>query len=541
MVHDHGERPYGWVGAWSERRAALSPDAVGLEDATTGESYTYADLDARANRTARLLADHGVGKGDRVAVVSRNRVELVDLFFAGGKTGAVLAPLSHRLAPPELGELLDTVDPSLLVVEAPFADAVAEAVGGDAPCPAVVLPADPAGERAAFADAPTYRDALPADDAPFDGPELALSDPCLFLHTGGSTGTPKETVITHGSVRWNSFNTITAWGLRADDVTPMVFPMFHTGGWNVLTLPLFHMGGTVVISREVDPGRVLRTIEREGATAFVAVPAVLRSMAAHGDWGDTDLSTLRFVKSGGGPCREATIRAWRERGVDLSQGYGLTECGPNNFAMPEGWPADKTDTIGRPVPHTDVRIVDEGGDPVDDGEIGELELAGPHAADRYWRDESETRAAFGAVYDPPVDRWVSTGDLASVDGDGYYRIEGRKKNMFTSGGENVYPPEVEDAVADHPAVEEVVVIGVPDDTWGTVGKAVIQPAASDVAAGDGEPLTVDELREFLDGRLAGFKQPRRVAFVDELPTSGPSKIDRSAVQREHGGSDTKDN
>ncbi|WP_121822447.1 AMP-binding protein [Halostella salina] len=543
MVHDHGERPYDWVGAWSERRATLSPETVGLKDATTGESYTYADLDARANRAARLLADRGVGKGDRVAVVSRNRVELVDLFFAGGKTGGVLAPLSHRLAPPELGELLDTVDPSLLVVEEPFVDAVAEAVDGDAPsCPAVVLPdngSDCPADGAAFDDAPTYADALPDDDAPFDGPELSLSDPCLFLHTGGSTGTPKETVITHGAVRWNSFNTITAWGLRPDDVTPMVFPMFHTGGWNVLTIPFFHMGGTVVISREVDPGRVLRTIEREGATAFVAVPAVLRSMATHDDWEGTDLSTLRFVKSGGGPCRDATIRAWRERGVDLSQGYGLTECGPNNFAMPDGWPEDKTDTIGKPVPHADVRIVDEAGDPVDDGEIGELELAGPHAADRYWRDESETRATFGPTDDPAADRWVSTGDLASVDADGYYRIEGRKKNMFTSGGENVYPPEVEDAIADHPAVEEVIVIGVPDERWGTVGKAVIQPAAD--AEGDGAPLTVDDLREFLDGRLAGFKHPRSVAFVDELPTSGPSKIDRSAVKREFGASDTKDN
>jgi len=559
VIHDHGDRPYDWIGAWSERRASLTPDRVGLKDVTTGEAYTYADLDERANRTARLLAERGVGKGDRIAAVSRNRVEYVDLFFAAGKLGAVPAPLSHRLAPPELGELLDRVDPSLLVVEEPFVEDVAAAFDGEVPCPAVRLPdagdvdadADAASRPldaeappSSLAEAPTYADALPKDGSPVDGVDVALSDPALFLHTGGSTGTPKETVLTHGSLCWNSFNTITSWGLRSDDVTPMVFPMFHTGGWNVLTIPFFHLGATVAISREVDPERVLRTVEREGATVLVAVPAVLRMMADADAWDATDLSTLRFVKSGGGPCRDATIRAWRDRGVDLSQGYGLTECGPNNFAMPEGWPEEKADTIGKPVLHADVRIVDESGDPVDDGEIGELELAGPHAADRYWRDEGETRATFGAREDDaeaadtiasgsdaeaPVDDapqgWVSTGDLARVDEDGYYSIEGRKKNMYVSGGENVYPPEIETALTDHPGVDEAVVIGVPDEQWGTVGKAVIE--------GD-ESLTVAELRDFLDGRLAGFKHPRELAFVDEMPTSGPSKIDRSAIARRFG-------
>ncbi|SNZ06862.1 fatty-acyl-CoA synthase [Natronoarchaeum philippinense] len=568
MIHDHGDRPYDWVGAWSERRATLTPDTVGLKDVTTGESYTYADLDERANRAARLLAERGVEKGDRIAVVSRNRIELVDLFFAAGKLGAVLAPLSHRLAPPELGELLDRVDPSVLAVEAPFAEDVATALDGDADavddspaeasgddplCPTIRLPAETDAEAttSALDAAPTYADALPADGSPVDGADVALSDPALFLHTGGSTGTPKETVLTHGSICWNSFNTITAWGLRPDDVTPMVFPMFHTGGWNVLTIPLFHIGGTVVIGREVDPERVLRTIEDERASVLVAVPAVLRMMAETDRWEQTDLSALRFVKSGGGPCRDATIRAWRERGVDLSQGYGLTECGPNNFAMPEGWPDEKADTIGKPVLHADVRIVDESGDPVERGEIGELELAGPHAADRYWRDEGETRATFGTPRSDaeadgvaasgsdaenadaaasPSDAdsaygWVSTGDLARVDEDGYYSIEGRKKNMFVSGGENVYPPEIETALTDHPGVDEAVVIGVPDEQWGTVGKAVVQ--------GD-ESLTLDALREFLDGRLAGFKHPRELAFVDEMPTSGPSKIDRSAIARRFG-------
>ena len=573
---DWNARPYEWVGDWSARRASLSPDREAIVDATTGERHTYADLDRRANRTARLLAEFGVESadgnddhsgddgedreadegGERVAVVSRNRIEVFDLFFATGKTGGVLAPLSHRLAPRELGELLDLVDPRLLVVEEPFAERVAEALeSADVDPPVLGLPDDTGdadgGGDTDFGplDATDYSEGLPKDDSPVETASVSLDDPHLLLHTGGSTGTPKETIITHGSIAWNSFNTIASWGLRPDDVTPMVFPTFHTGGWNVISIPLFHLGGTIVIDREVEPGRVLSQIESESATLLVAVPAVLRMMADHDDWTATDLSSLRFVKSGGGPCRESVIRAWRERdgptadddGVDLSQGYGLTECGPNNFAMPDEWDPEKVSTVGKPAMHVDARVVGEDGEPLPDGEIGELELAGQHAAAGYWRNPEETEAAFGATgsgsdgeggTDENGKPWVSTGDLASVDADGFVTIEGRKKNMFVSGGENVYPPAVEDVIAEHPGVGDVIVIGIDDETWGTVGKAVVEPAAGAGA----EPFSLEELADYLDDRLARFEVPKALAFVDELPTSGPSKIDRQAVEERFGGS-----
>ena len=513
-----------WVGDWSGHRAALSPDADALTDATTGDTWTYRELDARANRTARLLREFGAEGGERVAVVSRNRPELVDLLLACGKTGGVLAPLSHRLAPPELAELLESVTPELVVVEEPFDGGVADALPGDVTV--LSLPTD--GEHGWRA----FDDALPADDSPVETATLSTDDPFMFLHTGGSTGTPKETVLTHGSVTWNATNTVTAWGLRPGDATPMVFPMFHTGGWHVLTLPLFHVGGHVVIARDFDPGEVLDLVESYDASVLVAVPAVLRMMTEHDDWAATDLSSLRFAKSGGGPCRRAVMETWWGRGVDLSQGYGLTECGPNNFSMPDGWPREKADSVGVPAMHVDARIVDDDRGPVAQGEVGELELRGPHAAVGYWHAPGETAETFDvpAVGDPTSVRetsgWVSTGDLARQDADGYYYIEGRKKNMFVSGGENVYPPEVEDALADHPDIDEVVVIGVPDETWGTVGKAVVQ--------GD-ESLTLSDLDSFLDGRLARFKHPHELAFVDEMPTSGPSKIDRDAIRDEFGG------
>ncbi|MFC6952578.1 AMP-binding protein [Halorubellus litoreus] len=537
-VHGHGSRPYDWVGDWSARRRSLSPDAVGLRDATTGEAFSYRELDERANATARLLAEHGVSKaspaaepapgpdqvgdaavGGRVAVVSRNRPELVDLFFATGKTGGVLAPLSHRLAERELAELLDDVAPSLVVVEGAFDDDVAGALAHDA-CgydgPVLGL-----GESRFDA----FADAVPDDRSPFDGPDLGMDDAHMFLHTGGSTGTPKETVLTHGGIAWNSFNTITMWGLRPEDATPMVFPMFHTGGWNVLTLPLFHLGAEVVIAREFDAEQVLEIVDEDDATLLVAVPAVLRMMTEAEGWESADLSTLRFAKSGGGPCRQSVMEEWWSRGVDLSQGYGLTECGPNNFAMPEGWAREKADSVGVPGMHVDARVVDDDGEECEQGAVGELELASPHAADRYWRAPEESAATFGAR-EGDDHAYVSTGDLARVDDDGYVHIEGRKKEMFVSGGENVYPAEVEDVLSQHAKVDDVVVIPVPDDTWGEVGKAVV--------VGD-ETLDLAAVEAFCDGKLARFKIPKHLAFVDEMPTSGPSKIDRGAVEERFGG------
>ncbi|MHB9287704.1 class I adenylate-forming enzyme family protein [Halobacteriales archaeon Cl-PHB] len=526
-IHEHGERPYQWIGALSERRAALSPDRVGVVDADEDREYTYGELDRRANRTARLLQANGVGKGDRVAVVARNRVELVDLYFATGKVGAILAPLSHRLAPREITEMLNDVEPSLLVVERPFEETVDDALhhedrAFDVP-PVVGLSSPEEGDFREHPDDQVvefeqWGEALPPADSPVETADIALSDPHLFLHTGGSTGLPKEVVQTHGGIMWNAFNTIISWGLRPDDVTPMVFPMFHTGGWNVLTIPLFHLGGTVIISRDFDPRQVLQLIDEYDASVLVAVPAVLRFMVEDEEWPNTDLSSLRFAKSGGGPCRETIIEAWSNRGINLSQGYGLTECGPNNFTVPDDFPREKTDSIGKPGMYVDTRIVDDDGNELPQGAVGELELASPHAGDRYWRNPEETEDTYGGG-------WVSTGDLARVDDDGYYHIEGRKKNMFVSGGENVFPPEVEDVITDHPKVEEAIVVPVPDERWGEVGKAIVQ--------GD-ETLTLEELQAFMDDRIASFKIPKDLKFIDSMPISGAGKIQRKDLEAEYG-------
>ena len=509
VPHEHCGRPYEWVGDWSRRRARLTPDRTAVEEPERGATYSYADLDDRADRTAAALRRLGVETGDRVAVLSRNRVELVDLFFATAKTGSLLAPLSHRLAERDLSAVVGDVDPAVVVAETPFeADLIDALERSDADPLVRSLPTD---------DDHRY-EPLDADDAgSVDPVEAALSDPHLLLHTGGSTGTPKETALTHGSVFWNAFNTITSWGVRPDDVTPLLFPMFHTGGWNVLTVPFFQMGATVLLRREVDPGAVLADVERAAATELVGTPTALGAMARHDAWRETDLSTLRFVKSGGGPCRPGIIDAWRDRGVEFSQGYGLTECGPNDFAMPTDAPAEKADSVGVPALCVDFRLVDDDGNSVDLGETGELELAGPAAADGYWGDPAADTDTFGA--------WVSTGDLARLDGDGYLHVEGRIDDMFVSDGENVYPRRVEQALTDHPDVEAAVVFGVPDERLGAVGRAVLESEA-DLALSDVEP--------FLASRVAEYAVPASLEVVESLPREGPSTVDRSAAERRFG-------
>jgi fatty-acyl-CoA synthase len=507
--HDHGDRAYRWVGTWSSRRAALTPDRVAVEEPARDAVYTYADLDERADRTARALRALDVEAGDRVAVLSRNRVELVDLYFATATTGSLLAPLSHRLAERELAAVLGDVDPAAVVVETPFeADLIDAVERSDADPTVRSLPTD---------DDHRYEPLAAGDHAADVEPvEAALSDPQLLLHTSGSTGTPKETVLEHGAIHWNAFTTLTSWGLRPDDVTPIAFPMFGTGGWNVLLLPLFQLGATVLLRREVSPGSLLADVERARATTLVGTPTTLGAMARHDDWVGTDLSSLRFVKSGGGPCRTATVEAWRDRGVDFSQGYGLPECGPNNFAMPDGAPPGKGATVGVPGLFVDYRLVDDAGDPVDRGDVGELELAGPAAAAGYLG--AEAADTFGD--------WVSTGDLARVDADGYVHIEGRTDGMFVTDGENVYPRQVEAAITDHPDVDAAVVYGVPDERLGTVPEAVLEAT---------RPVTAAELSAFLQPRVAEYAVPTAVEVVEELPTTGPASVDRAAVRRRFAG------
>ncbi|MEM2141875.1 MAG: long-chain fatty acid--CoA ligase [Candidatus Thorarchaeota archaeon] len=503
---------YDWVGDWSGRRAMLTPEREAFYDNIEKKRYTYLQVDQRANQMANVLTQRGIQKGDRVAVYSKNRFDYLDLFFACGKIGAILVPFNVRLSKREVDYLMKKVKPKVVLydpnLKGPFEEVRREMKAIDV----LVM-----GDRDDNGVPATRQLMRESPDRLAEKPRLSLDDPYLIVFTGGTTGLPKGAILSHRLVFWNSVNTITSWGLRPDDVEPLLFPLFHTGGWNVLLVPMVHLGGKTIIMGDFDPEETLRVIESERATIVIGVPTMFQMIAESPKFRSTDLSSVRIFISGGAPCPVAIMEKYWAIGKDFKMGYGLTEGGPNNFYLPEREIRRKPSSVGFPVLHCDMKVVDDEMRPVRPGEVGELMLRGPHIFSGYWDDPEET----AKTIEP--DGWVHTGDLAVVDSEGFYSIVGRKKDMFISGGENVYPTEIEEVLYQHPKILEAAVVGIPDPKWGEVGKAfiVLKP---------GQSSTEAEIRSFLEGKLARYKIPKVYEFLDSLPKSAAGKILKRALQ-----------
>lgn len=491
-------------GDWLARRAKLSPGATALIDARSGRSITFAQWDQDANRTARWLAARGVKKGDRVATLAKNRTELLDLWFACGKLGAVLQTLNWRLTPRELTGLLAPAPPSLLALDGSTAAAARE------------IPHEAAPARFTLDELAQQREAEAS--GPFEATPVEAEDPWVICYTGGSTGLPKGAVLTHGSMLANAVNTAASWGLGPRDVAILNAPLFHVGGLSVLTAPLVLMGGCSIVCEGFDAGQVIDLCTGGGVTAFFGVPTMFLALLQHPRFAEVDWSRLALVISGGAPCPPAIVEAMWAAGAPFKQGYGLTEAGPNNFWLP---PADirrKPGSVGWPLFQVDARVVDAEGRDCPANQPGELWLRGPHVFAGYFNQPAETARV--------IDQgWLRTGDVAVADDDGAFSIVGRLKDIIISGGENVYPAEVEAVLASHPGVAEVALIGVPDERWGEVGRAVVVPR------GDLDP---GDLLAFCAGRLARYKVPKSVVLVAELPRTGAGKIDKPALRKVHG-------
>lgn len=481
-------------GDWLAARARLSPERVALVLAKDGTEITYRAWNQAANRTARWLQAQGVGKGDRVAVLSKNRVELLDLWFACGKLGAILQTLNHRLTVRELAQLLDPA-PSLLLYGD---DTAATANGLDV--------------KAVHFDAMVGREEL--SGAAFPAVDVTADDPWVICYTGGSTGIPKGALLTHGSILANAVNTVASWDLASTDVAILNAPLFHVGGLSVLTAPLVLAGGRSIVCEGFDPEQVLSLCETAGVTAFFGVPTMFLALLEHPRFATAKLGGLKLVISGGAPCPAAIFDRMQARGLPFKQGYGLTEAGPNTFWLPEGEAAQKPGAVGYPLFGIDTRVVDEAGADVGPGVAGELWIRGAHVFGGYFGLPDETEKALSGG-------WLHTGDLALRDEDGAHWIVGRLKDVIISGGENVYPAEVEGVLSLHPQVAEVCVIGVPHDKWGEVGRAVV------VARGEAD---AESVLAYGRERLAKFKVPKDVVFTDALPRTGAGKVDRRAVQ-----------
>ena len=492
---------------WLEKRAQLTPDRVALIDYATGSETTFAEWNTRANRTANYLSSLGVSKGDRVAVYASNRSEYLDLFWAAPKIGAILQNLNWRLTVHELEGIVDSGEPKVLVYSNDWQAQVEQLKPSFRTVEHIVAMAEPgAGERA-LAERDTLSDELLA------ATELTLDDPWGIYYTGGTTGLPKGAVLTHGNVTWNSVNTITSWGINALHKVALQLPFFHIGGPNIFMVPLVHVGGTTILCTGFDPDQTFDLVERAGITHYVAVPTMFQMLQEHARWERADFSRLELVISGGAPCPLPIMEKFWERGVDFKMGYGLTEASGNNFWLPPGLVRQKTGSVGYPIFHIDMKTIRSDGSNCADGEEGELLIRGPHVIAGYWRNPQATA-------DTIRNGWLHTGDIAVRDEDGCYSILGRSKEMFISGGENVYPAEIESVLLAHPRVLEAAVVGVPHPTWGEVGKAFVV-----VTAGYDE----EDVRAFLSERLARYKLPRTIVVVEALPLTAIGKIDKKLL------------
>lgn len=504
------------VNDWLRMRADLTPSRVALVDRVgrRGE-LTYARWNADADRTARFLAERlQVGRGDRVAVLSMNCVEMLDLWFACGKLGAIFQPLNWRLSPVELQELVRDAGASVLVYGPDFASQVEVLRVAATPLQRfVALDA----ETAAAADV-RFSEREKVSDAPVRPAEVGPDDAWALCYTGGTTGLPKGALLTYRSVMANAVNTVAGWGLTPDDCALLDAPLFHAGGLNVFTSPLVLAGGRSIVCKSFSADRVLELVAGRRISLYFGVPTMFLTLQAHQGFGAVDFAPLKLVITGGAPCPPPVFEAFWARGVDFRMGYGLTEAGPNNFGMPKERVREKLGSVGFPLPQVEIRIVSEGRDCAP-GEVGEVLIRGPHVCGGYWRRPEETARTI-------VDGWLHTGDLGRVDQEGFHAIVGRKKELIISGGENVYPAEIEAVLAGHPAVAEAVVLGAPDPRWGEVPRAVVALRRQ---------ATAEELTAFCLQRLGKYKVPRSFSFLAELPKTAAGKIDRRRLQAELSG------
>lgn len=497
---------------WLRRRAALTPERTAITELESGRAVRYRELVSRAHRLAHALRDRlGVRAGDRVAILAHNDPAHVDLLVAASAIGAIAVPLNWRLAGPELAAIAEDCEPRVLLAGDGFVD-LAHDVGAWAGIEHVVA-----------VDSPAYRDLVAAgSEAAPALPALTGDDPACLLYTSGTTGRAKGVIIPHRQILWNCINTAVSWGLRETDVTPIFTPLFHAGGLFAFLTPVLYLGGRVVLARGVTGDDDLRAIERERCTVILGVPTIFqmwRDARAHRE---VDYGSVRFFATGGAPCPLPLLRAWSEEtGAPLRQGYGLTEVGPNCFAMTDAEASERAGTVGRPCVFGDIALVDEDGRAVADGEVGELALRGPHVCAGYWRAPQATAAALR-------DGWFHTGDLARRDADGMVSIVGRRKEMIISGGENIYAAEVEAVFAEHPAVAEAALIGRADERWGEVGVMVVIPRP-------GAVTSEGELLGFCDGRLARYKIPKQVVFADDFPRTALGKPHKPTLRRSYGG------
>jgi fatty-acyl-CoA synthase len=507
-------RYYDWIAHHGRR----TPGKVAMVDLASGRRFTYAQFDARVSRLAgHLRNEFEVARGDRVAVLAQNATDILELQFACGRLGAVFLPLNTRLTVPELRYIFDDASPRVMVHDGDLAE-TALAVARLCKLEATLR----------LGDGGSYEAGIEAAK-PLDPIEIVgLDDISSVMYTSGTTGKPKGAIITHGMTFWNCVNLGGPALISSESVQLTVLPLFHTGGLNCYTNPVLHAGGSVLIMKAFDPGEALRLISdpAQRINVFFGVPSIYQFMAQHPAFETSDFNRLVIGGVGGAPMPLPLLKIWEARGIALQQGYGMTETGPAVMTLDRENAARKAGSSGQPLLHTEVRIVRPDGADAAAGELGELWVRGPNITTGYWNRPDANEASF-------TDGWLHTGDAARIDEEGFYYIVDRWKDMYISGGENVYPAEVESVLHELTAVAEAAVIGIPNEQWGEVGMAII-------ALRPGQSLAPAEIYAHCETNLARFKCPRRIEFVDALPRNATGKIHKPTLRQAYGHSKPTD-
>ena len=498
------------AGGWLVRRAAATGSRPAVQD--DARALTYAGLDARAARCAGWLRGRGVAPGDRVAILMANRSPFLETVFAAARLGAIALPINTRLAPPEVHQLLADAEPAAVLHDAELAGLVERACAE--------LPKRPV-RLAASGEPDAYEAALGASEPARDVVPVSPDDPMILMYTSGTTGAPKGALLPHRKTLFNSLNAQLFFDLSSRDRVLVVVPLFHSFGLQILSIPALYAGAGLVLQSHFDAVALWEAVERERITFFGGVPTMFGELQAAFDARPArDLSSLRFAFTAGAPIPVERIHAFHERGVLLKQGFGQTETSIL-CSLDAADAVRKAGSVGRPVFHAELRVVAQDGitahpdrwRDVAPGETGEIVVRGPITMIGYWRRPEATAEVLRE------DGWLRTGDLATVDAEGFVTLVGRARDLFISGGENVYPAQVEQCYAGHPAIRDIAVVGVPDERWGEVGCAyvVLEPGAA---------LDPDALCAWGRERLASFKVPRRWIAVDALPRTITGKVQK---------------
>ncbi len=504
---------------WVSSHADRTPDKTALVNTATGTERTYEEFDRRASRFAEVLTEQlEIDVGSRVAILSRNSTEYFEVLYGCAKADATYVALNWRLAPPELEYIIDDADPSILLYDPEFADTV-ETLRGDIGVDQFIALPDPVeGDQPepSTDDGLSYETVLSQTAGTRrEMPDHDRTDTWGLLYTSGTTGRPKGVKQTFDMVLYNYLNIGLPIDLTSEDTTLNVLPFFHTGGLNLYTNPTLIAGGTALVQPEFDPGAALDILE-ERATVFFGVPAIYRALFDHASFEQRDLGAVRSWASGGAPMPVSLIETYAERDITIQQGFGMTETGPTVFLIDEANAVEKAGSVGQPSPFVNIDIVDADGNSVETGETGELLVRGPGVTPGYWENPEAQEDAFSG-------QWLHTGDVAKQDEGGYVYIVDRLKNMFISGGENVYPAEIEAILHDHKAIAEAAVVGIPDEEWGQVGKAF-------VVVEDEPSLTTEAVKAYCDEQLASYKVPKTVELVEELPRNAAGKVERETLK-----------